>query len=338
MTLSTTFAAARSAIPRYALALTLGLGATLPATAAEPLKITLGLASGSIPSSIPRVANELGLFEKHGLQVEFTAMQSASTVASALLSGSVDFMTTSTPEPIIANARGQQVRTIAALYNGFAAVVVLDDDVVAKSGVTPDAPMDERLKVLDGLTIASVSASSNFTVGLKCAAGKVGADVTMTYLDMPAMVAALSRGSVQGFVATAPYYAVSQLSGDGVPWINGPKGEFPEGCSVNYALGLHTMESFAQENPEIITRIRAVFDEFSDIASGQPATVTVALKKLYPDIDPGLVDVIYETEAFGFAGAELTVEGIQKEIEFIKMGGTQIPGLDKVDAAKLIIQ
>lgn len=338
MTLSTTFAAARSAIPRYVLALTLGLGAALPAAAAEPLKITLGLASGSIPSSIPRVANELGLFEKHGLQVEFTAMQNASTVASALLSGSVDFMTTATPEPIIANARGQQVRTVGALYNGFAAVVVLDDEVVEKSGVAPDAPMEERLKVLDGLTIASVSATSNFTIGLKCAAAKVGADVTVTYLDMPAMVAALSRGAVQGFVATAPYYAVSQVSGDGVPWINGPKGEFPDGCSVNYALGLHTMERFANENPEVITRIKAVFAEFSDIATSQPEVVTVALKKLYPDIDANLIDVIYQTEAFGFAGADLTVEGMQKEIEFIKMGGAQIPGIDKVDAAKLIIQ
>ena len=307
------------------------------AQAEAVVDIKLGLASGSIPSSIPRVANELGLFEKHGLNVDFVAMQSASTVTSALLSGSVDFMTTSTPEPIFANARGQKIRTISALYNGFAAVIVLDNDVVEASGVSPDAPLEERLKVLDGLTLASVSATSNFTIGLHCAAEKAGAKVNMTYLEMPSMVAALSRGAVNGFVATAPYYAISDMAGEGVPWVNGPKGEFPAGCSVGYALGLHTMEDYAKQNPEVIARIRAVFAEFSEVAKAEPETVKAALKTLYPDIDAALIDVIYETEAFGFAGAALTVEGMRNEIEFIKLGETTVQGLDTVDPAVLIL-
>lgn len=308
------------------------------ASADEPMAISLGLASGSIPSSIPRLANELGLFEKHGLSVEFTQMQSASTVATALLSGSVDFMTTSTPEPVVANARGQKVRAVAALYKGFAGSLTLATDVVEKSGVKPDAPVEERLKALDGLTIASVSATSNFTIAINCAAAKVGAQVNLTYLDQPTMVAALNRGAIQGFVASAPYYAVSEVAGDSVQWLNGPKGEFPEGCSTGYALGLWTMEDYAEENPEVITRIRAVFEDFSEIATKDPSEVKAALKKLYPDINDELIDVIYETESFGFAGADLNADGMQKEIEFIKLGETQIPGLESVDPAELILK
>ena len=59
-----------------------------------------------------------------------------------------------------ARARGQNVVIVGNFYRGLSASVVLSKTVADKLNVTANAPVQQRLRALDGLTIASPSATS----------------------------------------------------------------------------------------------------------------------------------------------------------------------------------
>ena len=69
-----------------------------------------------------------------------------------------------------AHARGLKVVVLANTYAGFSGTLVLSKSVVDKLGVSPTAPIAQRLKALDGLVIGSPSATGAYTVTARAAA------------------------------------------------------------------------------------------------------------------------------------------------------------------------
>jgi ABC-type nitrate/sulfonate/bicarbonate transport system substrate-binding protein len=209
---------------RLCLAAAIVLAMAGTAAAAEPTRITIGMSSVSISGATARIAERMGMFAKHGLDATVTAMDNNNVATTALLAGSVDFVTSAPSDVIVAQARGQNLVALTSSYRGFAAVLVLSNAAIEKTHVSPTAPVSDRLKALDGLIIATPSATSTFTVAPKSAAASVGAKFRLTYMSQPAMVAALKSGAIDGIVCSAPFYVQPVLDGSGTIWINGPKG------------------------------------------------------------------------------------------------------------------
>lgn len=317
------------------------LVAVLPGLAAaqEPVKVRIGLASASLGAAAPRIAQRLGLFEKHGLDAKITILDDSSIATQALISGSVDFSGTAPSDAIIAQTRGQAVVAVTTLYGGYSPAIVLSKKVADGTGVAPTAPVRDRLKALDGILMGSTSAISNFTLGVKCALESAGATVRFTYMSQPAMVTALEAGVVQAFIASAPFYAIPAEKGSGVIWVSGPDGEFPAGCATTYAATLNTTRGYAQANPEAIKRIRAVFADFADAVRKRPDDVKTAISQLFPDMSPAILAIVMksQSETSGYGAAPPNAEGIAREINFVKMSGASLPGLDKIDPASLLV-
>ena len=167
-----------------------------------------------------------------------------------------------------------------------------------KKGLSASASITDRLKAIDGLTIASTSAGSTFTVALRASTEGVGAKVNVVYMAQPAMVAAMQRGAVDGFVISAPYYALPIANGLAVMWISGPKGEFPS--APKHSVVVMAKRSFVEANPELTKRIKAVFADFSKAMEERPADVKVAMKKLWPDLDEATLNAVFAQEANSF--------------------------------------
>ncbi len=305
--------------------------------AQEARKVTIGLASPSLPTSAPRIANQMGLFAKHGLEPRITQLDDSATVTAALIAGSVDFAVMAPSDIIIAQTRGQALVAAATIYGGYSPVLILSKKAAEQTGVAASAATSDRLKAVQGLLIATPSPISNFTLGLNCAAATVGAKPRLTHMAQQAMPAALEAGAIQGYMASAPFYGVAVMSGSGAMWVRGPKGEFPEGCSTAYAATLNTTRGFGEANPDVIRRVRAVFADFAEAVRQRPAEVKAAIGTLFPAIDRGMIDVLFESEASGFAALPPTAEGMAREIGFVKLGNPQLQGLENVDKAKLIL-
>lgn len=303
-----------------------------------PRKVTIGLSSTSLPAAGARIAKEMGLFEKQGLDARVMPMDSASVATMGLISGSLDFTTTAPTDIVVSQARGQQLVSIAATYRGFPGVLVLAKAVAAKLSVAAQAPVAERLKALDGLVIATPSATSTYTFSFKSAAEAVGARIRFTYMAQPAMIAALETGAINGFVAGSPIYAKPVLNGSGIIWINGPKAELPQKFVPVNALTINAKREFAEANRDLVQRITATFAELARAVDERPADVKAAIARLFPDLDAKTLELLFETESVGFRVKPLTVADMANEMEYTKLSGVPLPGIEKVQPANLMLR
>ena len=306
------------------------------AHAQQAREVPFGLPSKSLVAAPPRIAEEMGLFAKYQLTPKFTYIESTSATATALIAKSVEFATTGSTEVIAANARNQALVIVANHYNGLAGSLVLSKAVVDKLGVSPDAPIADRLKALNDLSIASVSAVSSFTISYKGAAASVGATPRFAYMGVAAMGAALETGAVQGIIATAPFWALPVIKGTGVLWLSPPKGDLPAQFMPSTASLVATTKEFAQANPELVKKVGAVFDDLSEAVEKRPADVKAAIAKLYPELDAKTLDLVFSMEAKAFNGKRLTPDDIKHDIAYIKLSGSDFGPIDKVDPASTL--
>ena len=87
------------------------------AQAADKIIVDYGGVSGFQGASW--VAKDLRIFDKHGLDVEVIMITGGARSTAALLSGSTQFGTGSATAPLLATARGSDIKIIAASYNKF---------------------------------------------------------------------------------------------------------------------------------------------------------------------------------------------------------------------------
>ena len=246
-----------------------GIGATLfaPAIRAQTRlqELLIPVSSTSFASVPVRAGAELGCFARNGLKVTPSVMESGANVTAAMISGSVQVGLGGAGEQVSAAARGQPVVTLTNVYWGQPGTLILAKDVAEKSGVSPTAPVKERFKVLEGLSIASVSASSPFTVSFKGAAEAMGAKLSFVFMGQPSMMAALESGAIKGFTASAPIWGPTVLRGKGVEWISAPKGDLPDANVPRAATSYQAMRSVAEANPELMQQVLDSHRDFSNI-------------------------------------------------------------------------
>ncbi len=309
-----------------------------PTSAQEKKQIRIATSSSSIPAGPARLAKELGLFEKYGIEATVTPMDTGITATSGLLSGSLDFVSTGPSDVVLAHGNGQNVVVVANGYRGFAANIVLSKAAQEKSGISADAPVAERLKVLNGLRIATTSAASTFAVGPKSAIEGAGGKVAFTYMAQPAMVAAFQRGIIDAFVVSSPYYVTPIRSGAGLMWISGPRGDFPTASAPANSSVIIARRDFVDANPDLVKRVVAAFADLAKAVDERPDAFKAAMRKLWPDLDQETVDLVFEVERAGFKASPVTVEDMARDIAFMKLGGVALPQADTLDPAKMVLR
>ncbi|MDQ6433187.1 ABC transporter substrate-binding protein [Mesorhizobium sp. LHD-90] len=297
--------------------------------------VSIALPSTSVVGGSIRLADVMGMFEKHGLKPKFTVMDGGAVTLSALVSGSVDAAMLGGTENAVARSRGQDVVILANTYGGFGATLVLDRAVADASGVAPDAPLQQRLKALSGLTLAAPSPTSDYTFAFKSAAAGQGAAPNFVFMSQSAMPAALQSGAVQGYVASAPNWGAQVLSGTAVVWISGPKRELPPEFSPRSSISLQMMRATADGKPEITGSLIAVVDEMIAAMTNRPDDVIAALGKLYPALSAEELKLLFGSESGPWAANRLTVEDVQADLEFALRTGV-LSSLEGIDARQML--
>ena len=192
-------------------------------------KSRLRSARAVFPSRVCGWRRIFGLFEKNGLKPRFIVSESGTAALTALVGGSVDFSTSAIEEFLALRAQGNQSAGIVLnVYRGISGVVVVRKDVAETLPVKPSDPPEARFKALDGLILAGTSPTSGMVGPLRAASGMNGANIRMTYMQQPAMFAAMKTGAIQAFIAGSPFWEQAVDAGLGVRWLSGPQGEFPE--------------------------------------------------------------------------------------------------------------
>jgi ABC-type nitrate/sulfonate/bicarbonate transport system substrate-binding protein len=313
------------------------LATATAATAQQKLRpVTIGLSSSSLGPAVPRIAKELGLFEKYGLDAKIVPMESGNTALAALISKTAEGGMIGSGTIIAAQARGQKIVIIANGYAGSATTMVIAKSVADKLGVAPNAPVPDRLKATNGLLIATPEPTAASTISFKGAASSVGANIRFTYMAQSAMQAAMESGAIQGYLASAPFWAGPVANGTGVAWISGPKGELPPEFVNVSSTSLQMLRDTADADPELPKKFAAVFADFRKMLDEKPDAVKAAVAKVFPDLSPKILDVVFPSESVAWNAKPLTAADMAREIQFVKNGGTPIPGTDNIDPKAMI--
>jgi len=316
----------------------LALNSTTTAFGNDLRKVSIGLSSTSFISVPVRVTNDAGFFRKHGLSVDVQVTPDASVGMAALITGSLDFMVAGAVNALMSRLRNQEVIVVSSVYRGFAGSLVLSSDVVAKLGLSEGAPTSERLKALDGLLLASPSASSNYTLTPLAAAKTVGANLRFTYMEQVAMPAALEVGAIQGYISGAPFWVRNVADGKGVLWLSGPKGDFADEAIPASSSLLETMCGYADANPDVVRAIRASMSEFVNFAQQKPDEVISYVRNLYPSLNEETAKILLGAESKAWANSRYTIDDLQHDIKYVRAGGITLDGIERIDLGSLILQ
>ena len=312
---------------------------SVPAHAQQTRDITIGLASASFATATLRIAHELRMLDKHGMNRKFVITDSSGTALTGVLSKSFDLGVIGLPELVIAQARGQKVVAVAVTYSGFATSMVLSKAASDKIGVGPTAPFKQRMKALDGLLIATPSATAGGTVAFKAATAAEGANVRLTYIAQPAMQAALETGAIDGYLSSAPFWAYPVVKGGGHVWISGPKGEFPVASTPTVTALLLTTREYADANPDLMKGLKAAVADLGRTIVERPGDVKSAVAKLYPDLPPDALDLLFSVKSLSWNAKQLTPADLGREIQLVKATGVNLPPLiDSLDPASMLVQ
>ncbi|MFC7400952.1 ABC transporter substrate-binding protein [Citricoccus sp. GCM10030269] len=252
------------------------------------------------------VAEDMGLFEDHGIDLEITTLMSTSALAQLVASGDADIANLTYQPAFNAMAAGVELRMLSGvqkLQDGMQTVYVKED-----SGI-------ESIEDLRGKKIAVASlggyGESMVAEALETA-GMTLDDVTMVEVSPPETTAAIQRGDVDAGHLTPPSRAaVEAEDGQGlemlidfnsIPSLEG----MPQGALV-------TSADYYEGHEDLIGNFMDAVDEAAQALEEDPEQDTKYLAEL-GKFEPSIAEnIVLET----WVGGETTREDLQRVVDLM---------------------
>lgn len=239
------------------------LAALLPGlAAAQALPANVAVYTGALVTVPTYVAKDLGIYDKHGLNVSLLDFRAAPDATAALFSGAVDLMSNSPGNMMLVNSRG---RDLVAVVDNFPAPVW--SLVVGKDVATPNkaAGYPALMRDLKGKKIGVPAIGSdghNFARRfLRDAGMDPEKDVTFLAVGLgPDAVAAFKAGQLDAVMAIEPVQTVLEALGGKVVLDLLADKTIPEFASWTSSV-YHSTKAHADKNAEMMKRFQAAQEE-----------------------------------------------------------------------------
>jgi sulfonate transport system substrate-binding protein len=230
----------------------------LPAHAANIDELRLDWATYN-PVSI--VIRNQGLlekeFEKDGIKVRWVQTLGSNKALEFLNAGSIDLGSTAGAAALIARINGNPIKSIYVYSRPEWTALVTRPNTGIKS-----------VADLKGKSVAVTRGTDPhiFLVRALADAGLTDKDVKFVLLQHPDGRLALTRGDVDAWAGLDPMMAAAEIDDGAVLFFRKPE--------ANTWGVLNVREEFAQQNPEIVTRVLKVYEQARRWALANPKEVT----------------------------------------------------------------
>jgi len=239
------------------------LAALLPGlAAAQALPANVAVYTGALVTVPTYVAKDLGIYDKHGLNVSLLDFRAAPDATAALFSGAVDLMSNSPGNMMLVNSRG---RDLVAIVDNFPAPVwslVVGKDVATPSKAAGYPALMHDLKGKKIGVPAIGSDGHNFARRfLRDAGMDPEKDVTFLAVGLgPDAVAAFKAGQLDAVMAIEPVQTVLEALGGKVVLDLLADKTIPEFASWTSSV-YHSTKAHADKNAEMMKRFQAAQEE-----------------------------------------------------------------------------
>jgi NitT/TauT family transport system substrate-binding protein len=278
------------------------------------------------------VALETGLFDDEGLDVEMTPLFGSPELAQATISGTADislpgisglFATVAADRPTI----GFGVSASQAAH----CVTITKDvaDKLADEGITPDSPIEDRVKSLTGLTISTTTAGGSVEQLVRGMMDDFGVKPTSDQFtalkETAGNLAALKIGRIDATVLSPPDSLVPAQDGYGTCFINFAKDEIPSIEGAYYTVYV-TSKEFAEANPTALDKWTRAVAAADEMIQNDPEQVAEAVASYFPGVsDTTLVDSVKAVAPAYANGPQIGDEGYQKAVRAYNDSGAPNP-------------
>jgi NitT/TauT family transport system substrate-binding protein len=294
----------------FALALA-GVGVGV-AQAADTVRI--GTASTSVVHApLTMAIVEPTIFGKHNIELEISYLRGNSTnCVTAIISKAVDVCQVGTTTGTNAIAEGAKLKAIAILA-GPVNEIVLSAKSVKESGVSPDAPVADRIRAMKGMRITSaVSGSAHHTalIAMLSSVGMKIDDIEYQVLhDVAAMMESIRNGRIDGSLWTVGTLGGVIEDGTGVRWISMARGDVKELSSLPYVTAYARTE-WIEANPGLAKRVHDAYADSIAYMKANPEKASKMIKaEFYPDLDQKLWDNGFEEALNAFFDNAMSARG-----------------------------
>ena len=248
------------------------------------------------------VGRDLGIFAKHGLDVEIIMITGAARSVAALLGNSTHFSTGSATGPLAAAVRGSDIKVIAASYNKFPYAFVVKPEI--------RNPKDLRGKRVN---ILNYGGSNDLALQLALKEwGLKHSDVQVIIGgDAPTRMGALMAGRIDATILSPPHLTIAVKAGYRVLADMGD-------MSTNFTQSsLYVKGSSLKENRDQVKRfVRGYAEAIHVIKMDRVRTMKVFANRMRID-DPETVRTTYEYFAPRFSlPPRVNLDGVRDTINF----------------------
>ena len=257
---------------------------------AEPEKALLALPTEGMQFMAYYVAEDLGFFAQEQLQVTHQVLAGVASF-NAVVAGSADFAFASGASITRAAAHGQRMIAIAQMNNRPSWDIVIRKDVAEAAHFDPNAPIEQRAKVLQGKIMGTQGINALDHAYLKVVARLGGDQENMTVSAMAPVdtLAAFARHAIDGFVSAPPWPQQVEDDGSAIPVAIGPKGE--PSSLVPIASGLIvTRPQLCAEHRSLCEKMGHAMLMAARAAHERPKDVLALLAKRFPTIKPNVLE------------------------------------------------
>jgi NitT/TauT family transport system substrate-binding protein len=293
--------AAPSSIPgvvmrNYAIALALTAATTLgstPAPAQDAEDVTFAYPNVAFTFVSAYVAEDVGLFTKHGLRLKSLVIQGPGST-NAVISGSADFALASTVVQTRAAARGQRMLSIANPMDRPVVQIILRKDLVPN--FDPKASLADRVKLLRGRTIAVDAIGSilhGYPLMLAKRAGFEPSEIRISPMAPQAALAAFQTRQIDGFAMSMPWPIGPALEGNAVVIASGVDGDPPDMTPFGMATVIVKPET-CEKRKSVCQKMGRAMVEAVTYLHDKPTETLALLKKRFATLDDKVLAAGFE--------------------------------------------
>jgi NitT/TauT family transport system substrate-binding protein len=271
---------------------------------ADTLHMTVAASPTPLPHWLPLYVAAAKFFAEEGISVDWVGLRSGSAFAAAVLGGSAQIAPLSIEAPILAYANGGDLVVICNLFDVQPYSVVLSNDAIKRTGILPAMPVGDVLQRLKGLRIAITGPGSATDEFIRHALQFRNIDPDSFLRLQPigddnAMLAALQRKIVDGFVMSSPADELATQRGLGHAVVDPFSGALPEVMDVPFS-GIVTSRQQLKQQPALFAAVVRAMTRSLNLLQQHPQEARALLRPYFKQMDDPTFDSVMKRY---FAGA-----------------------------------
>lgn len=291
----------------------------------KPEKLTVTSGGDGMHYFPVYVARGGGFFAKEGIEIDWVNVGSGTRQAASVLGGSADMTPMALFHVIKARSEGADLVAIASIFDVYGMTIVLSNDAIAKTGITADMKIDDKVKRLQGLKIGISSPGSSTDALIRSVLMARGHDPDKTVSLQPfgsgtSILAAFEKKLTDGLVYVAPIPESVEQRNLGKSVINPFVGEVPELNGVPYVVMATSRATLASKRDLIDRSLRAL-TKAMEFAHAQPEETCKIVRSYFADLDEEVFKAACERyRKASSRSPALTPEQLQKTTAWMSIG------------------